>query len=115
MASATAAVVAGMGLASPAHGDDLVTVSCNGPTFGDRTNTASVGSVLAVVTATGDAFTNLLHDQSGLTFTASCGNGDIRNVGNTTIEWRAPAGEPFVHRRHGHHKKHGGPPPWARD
>ncbi len=50
IASAAAAAAAGLGLASPAYGDDLVQVTCVGPTFGDETNTAEVGSIIGAVT-----------------------------------------------------------------
>jgi len=65
IASAAAAAAAGLGLASPAYGDDLVQVTCVGPTFGDETNTAEVGSIIGAVTATGDALTELIHDEGG--------------------------------------------------
>jgi|HigsolmetaAR203D_1030402.scaffolds.fasta_scaffold01639_8 hypothetical protein len=83
IASAVAAAAAGLGLASPAYGQDLVDIKCVGPTFGEKTTTAEVGAVAGLVTATGNAFTDLVHNQSARDFTYSCGNGDIRTVGNT--------------------------------
>jgi len=141
MASATAAVVAGMGLASPAHGDSLVDVTCDGPTFGDTDTTVETGGVIGTVTAVGgDAFSDLLHDESIMRFDYACGNGNISNVGNTAIEWqlsprrhvkyvkhegRRGGPPPWVRGRHeghsgpppwvrGRHERHSGPPPWAR-
>jgi hypothetical protein len=92
IASAAAAAAAGLGLASPAYGQDLVEVTCVGPTFGTETNTAEVGGVIGTVTAVGgDAISNLIHDESTTRFDYACGNGSVRSVGNTRVQIEAPA------------------------
>lgn len=91
IASAAAAAAAGLGLASPAYGQDLVDIKCVGPTFGEKTTTAEVGSIIGAGTALGrDAFTNLLHDESTTRFDYACGNGSVRNVGNTRVQIDGP-------------------------
>lgn len=91
VASAAAAAAAGLGLASPAYANDLVEVTCVGPTFGEKTNTAEVGSIIGAVTALGgDAFSNLIHDESTTRFDYACANGSVRNVGNTRVLVEGP-------------------------
>jgi hypothetical protein len=88
-AGAVVAAASGFGLATPAYAivpaDGGVRVTCRGPVFGDETNSATTGDVLGVVTATGNAFTDLFHDESTLDFTYRCGNGSIEDVGNRTV------------------------------
>jgi|HigsolmetaAR202D_1030399.scaffolds.fasta_scaffold02419_3 hypothetical protein len=88
-AGAVVASASGFGLAAPAYAvapaDGGVRVTCRGPVFGPETNRAEVGDILAAVTATGNAFADLFHDESSLAFNYRCGNGSIEDVGNRTI------------------------------
>lgn len=88
-AGAVVTAAAGFGLASPAYAiapaDGGVRVTCRGPVFGDETNSVTTGDILGAVTATGDAFTELFHDESSLDFTYRCGNGTVEDVGNRIV------------------------------
>lgn len=88
-AGAVVAAASGVGLAAPAYAvapaDGGVRVTCRGPVFGPETNSATTGDILAAVTATANAFTDLFHDESTLDFTYRCGNGSIEDVGNRTV------------------------------
>jgi hypothetical protein len=87
IASATAAVAAGLGLATPAHAQDLVEITCTGPDFGDRNYTAEPGDLLVGGALLGAGILNeVAHNQSSRQFTYTCGDGAIRNVGNTTVQ-----------------------------
>jgi hypothetical protein len=99
VASATVVAAAGLGLAAPAHAQDqLVEVTCDGPTFGGKTNNVVVGDVLAAVGA--DILTELVHDQSSRNFTYTCGDGAVRNVGNTdVVVQRTRTAPPWKHWR----------------
>jgi hypothetical protein len=126
IASATMAAAAGLGLASPAQAQELVDVTCTGPTFGAKTNSVEVGDILGAVTATGGTLNNVIHDQSSVEFAYTCGDGGVSNVGNTDvlIVRRAPQPQPPVvdpYRNHRRPPKHAakrwehGAPPWAHE
>lgn len=94
LAGAVAVVAAGLGQLPAAHaatadakkGDPVVRVTCVGPIFGAERNASTVtGEIAGVITATGNAVSDIVHGQESLTFYYSCANGPIQNVGNTSI------------------------------
>jgi|GEM_PF-1762433 hypothetical protein len=98
LAGAVAAVAAGLGQSQAAHaatagaqaagavaGDPTVSVTCVGPIFQARQSATVIGDIVGLVTATGDALSDVLHGQDSLTFYYSCANGPMRNIGNTNV------------------------------
>lgn len=98
LAGAVAAVAAGLGQSQAAHaataeaqtagaraGDPTVSVTCVGPIFYEQRNSTVVGGIADVITATGNALSDIIHGQDSLSFTYSCANGDFSNIGNTSV------------------------------
>jgi hypothetical protein len=91
---AGALAAAGVGQVPAAHaataqaaGDPVVAVYCVGPIFEAQRNEVTLGGELTgLITASGDAISNVVHGQDTSTWYYNCANGAMDNIGNTNVQ-----------------------------